>query len=123
MTSPAEAVRLGMTGDAVLSPAVGADPLESAQSTYVVPATAIFHLDGRPAVWIVGAGDSTLQLRPVKVRSYGDRSSVITAGLKDGEVVVLAGVHTVHAGQRVQPVEPLFNREGDIEGPANTVAP
>jgi multidrug efflux system membrane fusion protein len=122
LTSPSERVRLGMTGDAILSP-VGTDPPGSAQSTFVVPATAIFHMDGRPAVWIVGGGNSTLQLRAVKIGSYSDRSSVITAGLKDGEVVVLAGVHTVHAGQRVRPVEPLFNREGDIEGPADTSAP
>jgi hypothetical protein len=54
----------------------------------------------------------------VKVGSYTDHSSVITAGLHDGDVVVLAGVHTVHTGEVVKPVEPLFDGDGGIEGPA-----
>jgi hypothetical protein len=38
--------------------------------------------------------------------------------LKDGETVVLAGVHTVYAGERVAPVRPLFDEQGDVAGPA-----
>jgi hypothetical protein len=52
------------------------------------------------------------------VRSYSDHSTVITSGLQDGETVVLAGVHTVYAGEHVTPVKPLFDDEGDIAGPA-----
>jgi hypothetical protein len=33
---------------------------------------------------------------------------------------VLAGVHTVYAGERVAPVRPLFDEQGDVEGPAPT---
>jgi membrane fusion protein, multidrug efflux system len=57
-------------------------------------------------------------LRAVTVRSYSDHATVITGGLKEGETVVLAGVHTVYAGERVTPVRPLFDGEGDVEGPA-----
>jgi membrane fusion protein, multidrug efflux system len=89
------------------------------QGTYTVPATAIFHKDNSPAVWLIDS-DNSLQLRPVKVRSYSDRKSVVSSGLKDGDVVVLAGVHTVYAGQHVKAVKPLFDSEGDIEGPATT---
>ena len=32
----------------------------------------------------------------------------MTAGLRDGEQVVLAGVHTVFAGEKVRAVAPLF---------------
>jgi len=42
----------------------------------------------------------------------------ISGGLMDGETVVLAGVHTVYAGERVSPVRPLFDGEGDVAGPA-----
>ena len=83
-----------------------------------MPATAIFHQGNVPAVWVIGAGNSTLELRPVTVRSYSDHSTVVTGGLKEGEAVVLAGVHTVYAGERVAPVRPLFDGEGDVEGPA-----
>jgi RND family efflux transporter MFP subunit len=127
LVSPGDLVRLGMTGDAVLAPiaesahtaASGLAAASGGSRTFTVPATAIFHQGNRPAVWVVGADDS-LALRPVTVRNYSDHSTVITSGLTDGEVVVLAGVHTVFAGQRVTPVRPLFDGEGDIAGPATS---
>lgn len=99
-----------------------AQPTGTAQPTYTLPATAIFHKDSGPAVWVIEATGSTLQLRPVKVNTYTDHKTVITAGLNDGDVVVLAGVHTVYAGQHVRPVRPLFDGEGDVDGPANAGA-
>ena len=128
-----EAVRFGMTGDATLAPTTSAVPAASRapatngdnpaapQPTFTVPATAIFHKDSGPAVWVIENG-STLQLRPVKVSSYTDHKSVVSEGLSDGDVVVLAGVHTVYAGQNVKPVRPLFDSEGDIDGPASAGA-
>ena len=121
MTQPAQAVRLGMTGDATLSavaPADGTDP----PPTYTVPATALFHKDNGPAVWVVEGNGSTLQLRPVKVGRYSDRDTLITAGLNEGDVVVLAGVHTVYAGERVKPVKPLFDGQDNIDGAAGVAA-
>lgn len=121
MTQPAQAVRLGMTGDATLSavaPADGTDP----PPTYTVPATALFHKDNGPAVWVVEGNSSTLQLRPVKVGRYSDRDTLITAGLNEGDVVVLAGVHTVYAGERVNPVKPLFDGQDNIDGAAGVAA-
>jgi multidrug efflux system membrane fusion protein len=118
MAGHPESVRFGMTGDTTLAPVTGADAPPSPQLTYTLPATAIFHQDSGPAVWVIGGAGSTLQLRPVKVSSYTDHTSVVTAGLKDDDVVVLAGVHTVYAGQHVRAVRPLFDGEGDIEGPA-----
>jgi membrane fusion protein, multidrug efflux system len=121
MAGPPASVRFGMTGDATLAPATsGDDPVapQSTHTTYTVPATAIFHKDKGPAVWVIEGG-STLQLRTVKVSTYTDHATVITAGLNDGDVVVLAGVHTVYAGEHVRPVRPLFDGEGDVEGPAS----
>jgi membrane fusion protein, multidrug efflux system len=117
LAQPGQIVRLGMTGDATLAPvavAGGGAP----EVTFTVPATAIFHQGNGPAVWVIGAGNSTLELRPVTVRSYSDHSTVVTSGLKEREAVVLAGVHTVYAGERVAAVRPLFDGEGDVEGPA-----
>ena len=131
MAGPPEGVRFGMTGDATLAPAGGAASAASGAPatnqgdpaapppTFTVPATAIFHKDNGPAVWVIDESGSILQLRPVKVNSYTDHKTVITAGLNDGDVVVLAGVHTVYAGEHVRPVRPLFDGEGDVEGPAS----
>jgi len=117
LAQPGQVVRLGMTGDATLAPVAVADG-GAPETSFTLPATAIFHQGNSPAVWVIGAGNSTLQLRPVTVRSYSDHSTVVTRGLKDGETVVLAGVHTVYAGQRVAAVRPLFDEQGDVEGPA-----
>jgi multidrug efflux system membrane fusion protein len=135
LTQPGQVVRLGMTGDATLSPAAGASASGGARAgadggagaaagggvievSFTLPTTAIFHQGNAPAVWVINPGTSTLELRPVTVRSYSDHSTTISDGLKDGETVVLAGVHTVYAGEHVSPVRPLFDGEGDVAGPA-----
>jgi RND family efflux transporter MFP subunit len=131
LLNPGKVVRLGMTGDATLElpPAGGTTPpmapnaaVDATATTFTVPATAIFHQGSSPAVWVVNES-STLELRPVSVRSYTDHSTVISGGLKDGEQVVLAGVHTVFAGERVTVVKPLFDESGDVTGPAPGAAP
>jgi multidrug efflux system membrane fusion protein len=136
LIQPEPAVRLGMTGDATLSPivapgnaagapgnaagapgnAAGAPGNAVGVPVFKVPATAIFHHGKTPAVWVIRPADSTLELRPVTVSSYGERSTVVTAGLREGDTVVQAGVHTVYAGEHVKPVKPLFEGEGEGEG-------
>ncbi len=121
-----QVVRLGMTGDATLVPVAvaGAGAGEGAsKATFTLPTTAIFHQGNTPAVWVIGVRSSTLELRPVTVLSYSDHSTIVVGGLKDGETVVLAGVHTVYAGERVAPVRPLFDGEGDVAGPAPAGSP
>jgi multidrug efflux system membrane fusion protein len=117
-----DAVRLGMTGDAALSTAASGehqavDPIPAraaaaAALIFKIPATAIFHQGSAPAVWVIRAGDSTLELRPVTVRTYTERAAVVTSGLAEGDSLVLAGVHTVFAGQHVRAVKPLFADDG-----------
>jgi RND family efflux transporter MFP subunit len=125
LAQPGQLVRLGMTGDATLGP-LASPPGGAATACFTVPSTAIFHDGSSPAVWVLGApglaGSGTLELRRVTVRSYSDHSTVLSGGLKDGDVVVLAGVHTVYAGQHVTPVRPLFDGEGGVAGPAPAAA-
>jgi hypothetical protein len=124
-----------MTGDALLVPATQGDVARSAPigkptavpaslraappttqpaaapagaPLFKIPATALFHHGKDPAVWVIRARDSTLELRPVTVHSYSERSAIVSGGIAEGESMVLAGVHTVYAGQRVTPVKPLF---------------
>jgi RND family efflux transporter MFP subunit len=128
LTEPGAAVRFGMTGDAILTRAASAGNATAGNTSagnasagnapadapvFKVPATAIFHQGKDPAVWVIRPSDSTLELRPVTVGSYSERGTLITRGLKDGDNVVLAGVHTVYAGQQVKPVRPLFDGEGE----------
>jgi len=114
LTESSPAVRLGMTGEAILAPA----PVNGAPPAFKVPASAIFHDGNAPAVFVVGPTDSKLELRAVTVLGHSAHDSVVAGELKDGEVVVLAGVHNVYAGEKVNPVRPLFDDQGDVAGPA-----
>lgn len=67
-----------------------------------IPAAAIIHQEGQPAVWLVSA-EGTVSLRPVKVLAWRDDNAVIGAGLKEGERIVESGVHKLHAGEKVTP--------------------
>lgn len=109
LDNPGPDVRLGMTADIEL-----AAPSSSGTSSgvFTVPATALFHDGTQPAVWIVRAADNasgagTLELRRVTVTRYNERTIVIGEGLKEGERVVLQGVHTVSAGEKVHVIAPL----------------
>ncbi|MCH3776237.1 hypothetical protein LZB28_08990, partial [Campylobacter jejuni] len=76
-------------------------------TTYTVPATALFHDNGEPAVWIVKPQEDTLELRRVQVLRYDARSVTLTQGVQAGERVVWQGVHAVSAGEKVRAVPPL----------------
>lgn len=93
-------LQLGMTADVALQ---GSKP---AGAAVTIPATALFHQGEHPAVWVVNPGDSTLNLRPVTVARYGERDVLVGEGLKAGERIVMQGVHTVTAGEKVTPIAP-----------------
>jgi RND family efflux transporter MFP subunit len=105
LDNPGPDVRLGMTADIEL--AAPASASANQHGSFTLPATALFHDGTQPAVWIVRATDNALELRRVSVTRYNERTVVIGEGLKDGERVVLQGVHTVSAGEKVRAIGPL----------------
>ncbi|WP_434109727.1 efflux RND transporter periplasmic adaptor subunit [Paraburkholderia caffeinilytica] len=106
LDNPGPDVRLGMTADIALA-APSASHSADQGNAFTVPATALFHDGTQPAVWVVRAADNALELRRVTVTRYNERTIVIGQGLKDGERVVLQGVHTVTAGEKVHVIPPL----------------
>jgi RND family efflux transporter MFP subunit len=114
LQAPDAAVRLGMTAEVAFDSADGASP-DPVFRLFRLPATALFHDGQRPAVWVVRTGGDTLELRPVSVVRYDERTVSVAGGLRDGERVVLQGVHTVSAGEHVKPVAPLHPEDfGDF---------
>lgn len=101
LEQPDANVRLGMTGEVRITPAVTAQG-----QVLLLPATALFHQGGKPAVWIVGA-DGKLELRPVTVAAYGERSISLSQGVAANDKVVVQGVHTLTVGEKVKPIAPL----------------
>ncbi len=101
-------LRLGMSGEVMINTAQDKTTAPTLQTpSTIIPATALFHQGNRAAVWIVRPSDAKLELRPVTVGAYGERSVTIQAGLAVGEEIVVQGVHTLSAGEKVKAVAPL----------------
>lgn len=66
-----------------------------------VPVQAILDKDQAEYAWIVE--NDTVHLRKVTCADRKGRRAVITEGVRDGERVVIAGVHQLQEGQRVAP--------------------
>jgi RND family efflux transporter MFP subunit len=94
IVNPPATLRLGMTVSVTL-PRVGGAP------SVVLPSTAIFQKEGKPAVWIVKA-DNTVELHAVTVERFESDRTYIAAGLNTGERVVTAGVHRLSPGEKVK---------------------
>jgi RND family efflux transporter MFP subunit len=95
---PDSAMKLGMTANVYLK---GVQRSASA----MLPATALFQDNGKAAVWVVDPAGSTVKLIPVEVGEYIEDKVAITGGLKQGDVVVRAGVHKLFDGEKVRIAE------------------
>jgi len=67
-----------------------------------LPPGALTEADGRSAVWVVDPKSETVSLRNVDVAQYDPADVVVSQGLDAGEIVVTAGVQTLHPGQKVR---------------------
>jgi membrane fusion protein, multidrug efflux system len=99
LDAPDARLILGMTVEVDFPPVRTTDPVR-------IAASALFHDGDRPAVWVVRRSDSRLELRPVTVLRYRERDVLVSNGLHVGESVVMQGVHTVSAGEKVTPTAP-----------------
>jgi multidrug efflux system membrane fusion protein len=82
---------IGMTAELRVRAAGGALPQ--------IPLSALFHRDGRPAVWVI-EGEQVRLVEVVTGEVAGD-AVAITSGLQPGQRVVSAGVQRLEDGQRV----------------------
>ena len=97
-------------------------PATAASRAILLPMTALTQIDdkagAKPAVWVVGA-DNKVKLVPVSVGNYTEQGAVIESGLAGGEMVVIAGVHKLQAGQQVKPLAPeMPAAQAAMPGPA-----
>jgi RND family efflux transporter MFP subunit len=98
LKKPPDAMRLGAT--------VNGHIQLKADAAIEIPATALVKADREPAVWIVDASSLTVSMRPVDVGRYDPDKVLISRGLDAGEIVVTAGVHALHPGQKIRLLEP-----------------
>lgn len=69
-----------------------------------VPLSSIFQRGTQPAVWVVDRTSGAVELRPVTIARWRDDTAAISSGVKDGELIVTAGVHKLETGQKVKPL-------------------
>ncbi|SDS44709.1 efflux RND transporter periplasmic adaptor subunit [Pseudomonas prosekii] len=77
-----------------------------------VPLSAVTAENGATYVWVVGA-NNILKKVPVRVGAFGEKSVPVLEGLSASDWVVAAGVHVLHDGQQVRPVD-RSNRVVDL---------
>ncbi len=94
LDDPPPAMRLGAT-------VVGSITVNAA-NVIVLPGTALTQSAGKPAVWVVDPVSKKVAARPVTILRYDATSAIVSGGLKDGEIVVTAGVQALRPGQEVR---------------------
>ncbi len=87
-------IQLGMTANVSFS------DINNAVSGIKLPLAALYQTENKTQVWIVD-GDDQLMLKDVQVVSLG-KNDVIVNGLNEDDIVVTAGVHKLHEGQKVK---------------------
>jgi RND family efflux transporter MFP subunit len=94
ITDPPDTMRLGatVTGRITVATTPGVE----------LPASALTETNGDPAVWVVDPKSLAVSLRTVKVAQHDPATVLISEGLNPGEVVVTAGIQTLHPGQKVR---------------------
>jgi len=108
------AMRLRLAGNAVPVPSPGMSAtvtisLKPTNSELVtVPLSAVFEDGNISSVWVFNRDSQTVERREIKVGEiHLDGMVVITSGLKEGEIVVSAGVSVLKEGQGVRPLQPV----------------
>ncbi|CDX39681.1 RND family efflux transporter MFP subunit [Mesorhizobium sp. SOD10] len=70
----------------------------------VLPGSALFDKDGKPAVWVVTAS-SAVELKPITIVRYETDRVVVRDGLAKGDLVVTAGVNRLREHEKVRIIE------------------
>jgi RND family efflux transporter MFP subunit len=97
LDNPPDIMRLGAT-------IIGQMRIESGP-VIQLPGTALTQSEGKPAVWVVDPERKTVSLLPVVVGRYDTSSIIVEDGLRDGDLVVTAGVQALRPGQEVRLLE------------------
>lgn len=70
----------------------------------VLPGSALFDKDGKPAVWVVSASSAT-ELKSVVIARYETDRVVVSDGLSEGDIVVTAGVNRLREHEKVRTLQ------------------
>jgi RND family efflux transporter MFP subunit len=94
LDNPPDAFRLGIT--------IAVTMTRPVSPRVVLPASALLDKNGKTYVWVVDAKSATVAPREVTVASRNDQTVTVTSGIRSGERIVIAGVHSLSPGQKVK---------------------
>jgi membrane fusion protein, multidrug efflux system len=94
ITNPDDKVRLGMTA--------GVEFATGTDNQLIIPDTAITQINGVNSVWVISK-EGIANPRTVQIGPFSELGVLVTSGLQAGEMVAIAGVHTLIKGQQVKP--------------------
>jgi len=77
---------------------------ETGAPVVVLPGSALFDKDGKPAVWVV-TSSSAVELKPVAIARYETERVIVSGGLTEGDVVVTAGINRLREHEKVRIAE------------------
>ena len=80
---------------------VNLDLSKAVVKTIKLPTSALRLEAGVTSVWVLDPNSMTVKSQAIEVNTADGNDAVVTAGLKNGDQVVLAGVHVLSAGQKV----------------------
>lgn len=86
-------VKLGMTAGVRLE--------GDAPASMIIPSSALTQINGKNSVWVIQ--NNIANPREVSAGQYTEEGVMISNGLQAGELVAIAGVHTLIKGQKVTP--------------------
>lgn len=69
-----------------------------------IPLSALINEGAGPEVFIVNPQTSELVRRKVELAAIQARDAVLRAGLQEGDIIVVLGVHKLKSGQKVTPI-------------------
>lgn len=78
----------------------------SDNETVSIPISAIFEENTQSYVWLYNSDSQTIQKKQVKVKEiHKNGQAVIDNGLKAGDKIISAGVHSLENGEKVEPLK------------------
>lgn len=95
LLNPPPEIKLGMTSSIIV-----VANSATADRTVVMPLSAVYQTGDTPSMWIVN--NDTVSLRKIKIDSFESDRVIVSEGLNTGDIVVTAGVHKLHEGQKVR---------------------
>ncbi|OZA05086.1 MAG: efflux transporter periplasmic adaptor subunit [Methylophilaceae bacterium 17-44-8] len=94
LTDPDTQLKVGMTAGVAFD--------TQASQKIIIPSTALTQVNGQNQVWVIDS-EGVANPRAVTSGLYTEQGVEITSGVTSGEMIAIAGVHTLVKGQKVTP--------------------